>query len=399
MTDEGITAGLTLREFVASFVIGSVGLLTFGTQPVLLGGLARLGRISNADIGYATTVELVSLAIASAVLPNIISRSRMRIKVAVAVLLMAVSSYLTFVAGSLAVLLILRAVTGMAAGACVAASVAVINQSKMPDRVYAMFYSVVALPQAILGYSFPEFVLGRFGLMNGFAIYSVICVIMGVGLIGFRDTVPPYVETEVAGAPVSSDDAPRWSLPLIITLIAVVVQQGGNMAGSAFIDPLAVANGFSDRVLGLQLALQLIMGVVAGGFVAWYAWRWPTWLVLVALGFVQAVSVLQLAITRDSLNFLATGMAFSWLWQMMLPFYTRLVIDLDPGRRVALILPGIGMLGLSVGPFIGSFGVNEQSVIGAFHISAAMLVLASLLYAGALWMRQQPRRPRAAAVQ
>lgn len=377
MDDAGISAGLTRRELFSSFVIGSVGLLTFGTQPVLLGGLARLGRITNADIGYATTVELISLALSSAVLPEIVSRAYMRPKVALAVLVLAISSYATFLATSLLVLLIMRGIMGLAAGMCVAAAVAVINQARMPDRVYALFYSVVTIPQAILAYLYPEDVLGRFGVGVGFALFSIIILLLGLALFGLKDAVRSSEKQHDAGGPLPRA---RFSLLLLATLTAVVIQQGGNMAGSAFIDPLSVANGFSDQILGLQVALQLIVSVIAGGFVAWYAWRWPTWVVLVPLGVIQAVTIIWMARIHDAMQFLAAGILFAWLWQMMLPFYTRLVIQLDPERRVALTLPGIGMLGLAIGPFFGSFGVDNRSVAGAFSISAGMLLVASMIY-------------------
>lgn len=377
MNDAGISAGLTRRELVSSFVIGSVGLLTFGTQPVLLGGLARLGRISNADIGYATTIELIALALSSAVLPEIISRADMRLKVAVAVVVLALSSYCTFLAKSLPVFLIMRGIMGLAAGACVAAAVAVINGARTPDRVYALFYSVVTIPQALLAYLYPKDILGRFGVGVGFALFSIIILVLGVALLGLKDVVQSSANQQDDGGLLPRA---RLSLLLVATLTAVVIQQGGNMAGSAFIDPLSVANGFSDQILGLQVALQLIVSVIAGGFVAWYAWRWPTWVVLVPLGVIQAATIIWMARLHDPIQFLFAGILFAWLWQMMLPFYTRLVIQLDPERRVALTLPGIGMLGLAIGPFFGSFGVDNLSVAGAFTISAVMLVVASTIY-------------------
>src|ERR1700689_5858467 len=62
----------TSPTVIAGLFLGTVAFMVTGIQPVLLGALAEEGRLSEAMLGRVAWVEVLALALASAIGPRLL---------------------------------------------------------------------------------------------------------------------------------------------------------------------------------------------------------------------------------------------------------------------------------------------------------------------------------------
>ena len=67
--------------FAAVLLIGTIGMLICGVQPVLLGALVAEGRLSTAALGWATTAEFLALGFGIFVAGAVLKPRRLRLLV------------------------------------------------------------------------------------------------------------------------------------------------------------------------------------------------------------------------------------------------------------------------------------------------------------------------------
>jgi MFS family permease len=70
--------------------------------------------------------------------------------------------------------------------------------------------------------------------------------------------------------------------------------------------------------------------------------------------------------------FMASGV-FGFFWGFFMPFQMPFVIESDPSRRAAFLVPGIQSVGAAAGPLLCSFFVTDSESRGALVVCAACL--------------------------
>src|SRR6204780_5151797 len=68
----GAPAPTTTATVIAGLFLGTVAFMITGIQPVLLGALAQEGRLSEAMLGRVAWLEVLALALASAIGPRLL---------------------------------------------------------------------------------------------------------------------------------------------------------------------------------------------------------------------------------------------------------------------------------------------------------------------------------------
>src|SRR5450755_1657922 len=74
------------QTVIAGLFLGTVAFMITGIQPVLLGGLAEEGRLSEATLGRVAWVEVAALALAAALGPRLLRFGSARRTIAAACL-------------------------------------------------------------------------------------------------------------------------------------------------------------------------------------------------------------------------------------------------------------------------------------------------------------------------
>ena len=357
----------------AAFVVGAVALMILALQPILLGALVQDHVITDADLGGVATVETLTLALASAVSPQLMARGHIRLKVAGAAALLLLVDLFTGRATGPGAVMAFRAMAGLLEGAMLGATILTMLQGVRPERLNALFLALSAIPQALGAFLLPTVILPKAGAGGGFAALGVTAA---VALASAAFIALPKKD---AAAP---DTPPlRWTPSIGLALFAIFLQNAGIGAAWNYVERIANDRGFSAADVAVGASGNIILQVIGALLVAWIGGRIPFKRALVIGALLQAGVVAVLAAGRTAEAYILGCLAFGFLWLAMSPFQLRLLIDLDKTRSAAAWSVALTLLGLSAGPLAGALGVAKNDVSGAFWIAATLMLGASACYA------------------
>ena len=141
-----IGRAFTPVEITAMLFVGSVGILIAGLQPQLLGALAREGRLTNVELGWAATAELLTIGIGAGSAGAFLKPTGLRwwgagasLVLMLIDILVGTQSHTSAIAN--------RAVAGLAEGILLWIPVGMIARSTTPGRWSGIFLAVQTLAQ------------------------------------------------------------------------------------------------------------------------------------------------------------------------------------------------------------------------------------------------------------
>lgn len=366
----------TNATVVAGLFLGTVSFMITGIQPVLLGGLAEEGRLTEAMLGRVAWVEVSALALAAAIGPRLIRYGSAKLTIAAACFALAICNALVYISHDSQVLILSRIAAGLIEGLLLATTNIAITRGRHPERLSATFLMVSAIPQVAASYLLPATVMPRFGADSGFGI---LCALSLAGV-----AVSFLLGKEIQDAPPHKPAAQVWTPAVLIGLCAVILQNAANGAGWEYQARIGENLHFSGQVVGTAIAADLIFQIIGTFAVAAIAWRLPFRIVLLLSCFVQAGVLVTMGLVRSPNAYIAICAVFGMMWLAVNPFQVSLLVDLDKTRQVALLLASLQLMGFSTGPLICSFFVQPGNVAGAFWCAAGMVLAAFVLYVVAI---------------
>jgi MFS family permease len=377
----------TTVTVLAGLFLGSVSLMITGIQPALLSGLVEEKRLTEAMLGRLAWAEVAALAIAAAVGPRLLRIASARRTISAACLVLALADAAVFFSHDTGLLFVSRILAGVMEGLLLAATNITITRARHPQRLYATFLMVSAIPQVMGAYTLPATLIPRFGADSGFGI---LCALAVVGIF-----VASLLGREIQDAPLRKSGTRVWTPAVIIGMCGIVVQNAANGAGWEYQARVGENLHFSGGIVGAAIAADLIFQIVGSLTVAWIAWRLPFKMMLLTSCIIQACLLMALSFVHAPNLYIVVCAIFGMMWLGMNPYQVALLIDLDKTRQVALLLASLQILGFSIGPLICSFFVSPGNVAGAFWCAAAMVLAAFGLYLASLVVANVAAIPRA----
>lgn len=354
-----------------SMMIGAVGILILGIQPLLLGALLNAGKINAVELGWIATVEVLGMALGVWIGARLMAGSQGKRIAVAACLLMALANVITPGADTVMTIALARSLAGLAEGAMIAVSILTISHGAAPARLNAIYLTAGATPQLVFAYLLPVKVFPVYGVESGFYILA------GVGLLSaalagvIRDRLAP--EPEEAGGRVA------WTPKVVLALAATLVTASAIGACWSYAEPMGARQGLTTASVGVAITISLAFQIIGSLVVALVGYRLPFRLVLPGGVIVQAAAVMTLIAIPGIVGFSFGLAVFGFCWQACLPFAMDLVIEADASRMTAPLVMPLTLAGLSMGPLIASALVGA-SVIGAFVFGIAAFVTAAGLY-------------------
>lgn len=368
----------TLAQRLAVFWVGLVGVLFPGVGPLLLGGLEASGRLTASQIGQAGMAELVAMGIGAAVVGPLFGERRLRLAAVTCGLLLALLDLVTTrTSGDL--LILVRAVAGLPAGAMIWLITGMIVRAPRPERWSGLYLTIQTLLQLGVVSAIGAFVVGPFGPDGGFLVLATLTVSAAVVGLACPGVYAPLVEVKA-----EADDNLK-GLPSTrgwIALAAVFCFQAFILAVWIYAEPLSRQAGHPASVasaaFAVSLAAQVAGGAAATALAGRLSWFWSLMVaVVLAIGALVVMASLPSAFV-----FLAASALFGFVWLFASPFLTPLVIEADPSRRAALLGPGASLLGCGAGPLLASFLVTGGDMRPAVWLGVALAIATLLIIAG-----------------
>jgi predicted MFS family arabinose efflux permease len=362
---------LTPMNVASTLWLGSLGLLILGIQPVVLEPLVRFGRIGEASLGSAATIEILAIAIGS-----VLGARLLRSMPARAV---AVAGLLPFAAANLAMhwqtglgpLLALRALSGLAGGTLVGMAVVSIARGQRPERLSAAFLVMQTVLQLCIAALIPYVAQRLLPADFGF----VALALLGLVSLPVLLAVPPRLAPPQPGAGLPAPVGPSaWA-----ALAGCGAFLVGILAVWAYFGVWEHQIGMSEQVIGTTAALSLAAQVLGAGVAGWLGPLLPSRPALLVTTALQIAVVLGLLHWSTPPAQIALALAFGFLWLFATPLQTRLLIDVDPTRRAVLHLAAAQLTGAAAGPSLAGLFVTAGRVDGALWTGIAVLAVSALM--------------------
>jgi hypothetical protein len=385
-----IGRAITPLEIAAILFVGSVGILIAGLQPQLLGSLVQEGRLTDVELGRAATAELLTTGLTAGIAGGVLKPAGLRWWGAGASLaLMAIN---VAMGGQSHLLVILnRAVAGIAEGIMLWIPVGMIARSTTPGRWAGIFLAVQTLAQFFYSEILPATVMVRRGANGGFYALAVTALVSA--LVAF---LVPKAFDELDGAATSASSNPL-NRRAIAALGSVFFFMAAIVGFWSYLEPISAQAHHGSYVYNTAASLSLFSQVVGAGVASLIAGRISFFSVILASTLINLANFALLATMPGSNIFVAAACVFGFLWLFQMPFQVPMVIEADPSRRAAVLLPGAQLLGMALGPSICSFAIVGADVRGVLAVSAVSLSLAFVIAAW-LHIRTHNRSARIARV-
>lgn len=365
-------------SIAASFAVGAMVLVMLGVQPAFLGAMVSEGRLTEVGLGRVATVELLMIAVFSGLAPSFMARGALPIKVLICMLGLAAANVSTIGANSAEAILFIRGVAGVWEGTALAGCIALQMNTRQPERINALFFGAVGIPQIIGGYLLPTVLIPQLGINGAYIAFAVVTVLISLSVFWMPSRIATFANRKKKQSQTHQTFA--LSTAIILVFVAIIFQNVGNGGGWTYIERAASEAGVSLQAVGLGLSLGLSANVLVSLCIAGFAYRLPARPTLIVGLLLHACVVLLITRLNSSITFILLSIAFNIFWAALLPFYVKLAIELDPSRRTSLYLFGVGLGGIALGPFFSSLNVAPGNVSGAFVVAAIALLLAAVTY-------------------
>ncbi len=358
----------TLPSICAILLVGTVGFVICGVQPVVLGALVAEHRLTNEGIGWASTVEFLTIGGGIAIAAAWLRPRKLRTVALVGALITGVADLaMLHEQGSL--ILLNRAVSGVGVGLLIWITGCMVARSSEPVRWAAIFVTLQGLAQLAFTTVMPLTLMARSGADGGFEGLAVTAALAVLAV--------PFLPSEMADLPSAEHHyASALTTPSsILVLITVFLIAAFSIGLFVYLAPLALQAGLTSTQMSYVISLALV-GANMGSTLAIFLPRVPYYPIFAVSVLVNAVILAMLFALPGFWVFAFAAFLYSVFWLFFLPYQVPMAIAADPTRRVAVALPGAQLLGGAAGPFLCSFAVTNTESRGALVVAGACFAVA-----------------------
>lgn len=374
-----IEAGHGLEQprtaIAAAMAFGTVVFLAMATGPIMLSGLVEAGRLTSDALGRVATLEMLGIALGSVLGPVILPHGRSKLKVAVIALGLVALDLASRSANSELAIATLRTLSGLLEGGMLAAATLIITYTANPEAMNGYFLGITTLPQIAATYGLSSYAIPKFGVAIGFEVMALTAVAAAIFTPGMIELRIPKSES----APLKGRRA--WRFAEILALFTIVLQNAGVGAGYSYLVQVTAQHQTPNSIVGVGMAALQAAAALGAFAVGWAGWRLNHVYALVIGCGLDALVTLLLGYAISPVIYLVGCCLFGMLWNGLLPFSLKLLIELDPSRRLGLLNAPASLAGLGVGPLLASAFVGGRDVRPAFAVSAALFAASAALYA------------------
>ena len=362
-------------------LLSTCGAAVYFIAPLLVGGYVTQLGFSSQQGGYIISAELAGFAVApipAAIWVKRISwRMALYLAAASVILMNLVTSSLT----GFSLFLLVRFLSGFAAGIQLAVCMAVIHRTLDPDRSLGYWFGLQLLAGSVGVIFLP-------GLVADFGIGSVFLLLAGmhVLLLVFIRFIPD--SGEINQMP---EVKATGSVPILVALgfAGLFLFEAGIMGVWAYYERIGNASGIAAQTIGYALSASLFLGFLGSMATAALSTRFSR-LLPVVLGTGLAILCMALLLTDFStaVYVISVGL-FSFAWYFTLPYIMACIANVDTTGRLLILSNLVAAVGTSIGPACAALLQTSGSYVPVLWMGIITMLL-SILFVSKLAL--QPSR-------
>jgi predicted MFS family arabinose efflux permease len=270
-------------------------------------------------------------------------------------------------ATELSALVVCRALTGVGAGAALAASSASLSATDEPERLYAR---VTVLRSLGLGLLLPilPFIIARWGHAGAYVPMAALALV-SIPAIAWLPAPVINTVSPKTGAAVNAG----WAVAL---LAAIILIASGDGAIWAFSERIGVSTGLSSHTVGVALAGSTLMGLLGAGAADYFGTSLGRTGPLVAAVAMVVAASFVLTHANEGRGFLMALVVYATAFFFLVPYLMGSAAALDSTGRWSAAASAMFLGGQAIGPAIG--GIVMTSPAGEQGLSWLALCLGTV---------------------
>ncbi len=349
-------------------------------MPGLLGGFVDQAGFTETQAGYLCSMNLFGMMIGALIAVGLVQKANLRSVLLGAGTLMLVTEIVSGSTQGFTPLMVIRFFNGISLGIASGMAGPGVSSLRNPDQAVAIAcmlqYFLAAVGLTVLPYLYTGFGMGgAFYLLAGFAL-TIILLIKWF-------PVPVNVEPKTKQ---TCERPSLFSLPIILSLTALLIFYIANSSLWAYLDRIGVAAGIPVETVGFNLSVSMLAAIVTGILAVVINVRLGRAFPL-ALGFVGMIAGSALLVnTPDSTTFLIAASMFNGSWMFVLTYFIGFLAVLDPLGRLVVLSNFAMAAGLAVGPGLGGIMIKEGTYTVLLFMSISGFTLALIMVITAIWM-------------
>jgi predicted MFS family arabinose efflux permease len=358
----------------AAMLIHLAGPSVFVLQPMVVQGLVEQLGFSAAEANFAMFVEGGGKAVASLALIALVSRVSWRVLLVVALVTIIAGNLTSMFIRDHTAFLVVRSLTGAAAGLIVPLSYATIGLTPRADRNFGLMWVVLFCYAGAAFAVIPELV--RFAGVNAMFAFFAGLGAAGLLLVRYMPVSGDAPEEDPAAASRSAKAEVSWPAT-ILAITSMFFFSAGMFAFWANAALIGTAAGIAEQEVNHALSLSQFVsigGALATTFVAVRFGRLPP----LAGGFLAlAASMAALLGSPTTALYIAAICAFNFAWNMTDPYMLGAMASLGRGGRVVVYATAVRMIGVSVGPGLAGLLLAQGSGYDPVIVMSLAILAAS----------------------
>ena len=379
--------GTLIKIVLAGAILYCTGGVVFFVIPALLDNVARMYRVSPADLGMLPALELWGIALASLTGPLWINRFSWRLVARVSALISLVGQLASLLATHFDALLIVRFITGaLGEGPLLALSYSLLGQTRNVERSFSLAYGASIVLSMVSLYASPQLdrALGTISVLVVLAVLSAAAFfasfLIPAGASESADQPQQRSRTEPGAQPKA------WRALGALALLVQAVWFASAGGFWAFTEQLAANNAVPATEIAAAIAIgtgaALLGALAALGLNGRLGRTWPT----AGCTLIMSATVFAFMASHGFTKITLELSIFNICWACGTIYLSAATCAIDESGKVAVLVPAFQVIGDACGTFvlghvIGHLGFDITPVVIAALFTPALLLF--LLFSSA----------------
>ncbi|MYM34453.1 MFS transporter [Duganella sp. FT94W] len=363
---------------LALMVAHCAGMVDLVALPVWVGALISHYGLTPQRAGALATLFLLGAVAASLFWSPRFHRARPALVAPCGFALAALAFVGLAGTGDFALMALLHALAGAAAGSALSMTHGSMGRSRNPHRMFAL----AGMALGVFAIAFLGLTPGLVATAGGAALFLVFA---GVMLVAAAVAAVAFPTGDAAAAGTGHAAAPgRLSTAVWFAALGIACMGLVQAMLFSFLERIGVDRGFTPAaVTGVLIALGFV-NLLPAPLAALLQRRWPARRVVLGGPVVQAALALTIATSSGYLPYAIAGALFAAVMIFTHTFAFGLVAQLDPGGRALSATPAMLMVGAAIGPLLGGTLVQHAGygMLGSAAVALAVLAVYCFAQAG-----------------
>ena len=360
----------------------AAGTVVYFVLPVWGGIFSEDMLFNTAMIGWLVSADMIANAIANVAARYWIAHWNWRKTALGFVALLAVANLMCIGVEDFALLMTLRFVAGFAGGGLTSLAAAGIARSGKPDRYFGIALSIQVFMGGLILFASPS-LLAEFGNAS---IYVALALLALIAL--------PFLRTIPNGQPKAQLPMPKFhkkatgvkasgqfpSILAILGFVSVILFFAGMNSIWAFAENIGTELGIEDQFIATTLSLSLLISM-GGSLLAAYLAGKVKRLAPIVLGVSSiALAVISFFWVQGNWAFFIAINVFNFGYNFVIPFQSGWIASFDIKGENIVLLPAVQGAGISMGPVLSGFIINDVSYLRAIYPSTILLIASIIIF-------------------